>query len=161
MSTSAHDPSSYDISVKNAITRGGKAVVPYGAELLRRGELKKHLVFNIAAALFLLAFGYIYESFSHGVHSPFMTYAFTVPLLAGAGVYAVLLAAKKYPARATVLLWNSCIAAFSVGSVFKGVLDIYGTTNSLIFVYPAAGGALLLAALVSVPVTAMIRKHNG
>lgn len=36
----------------------------------------------------------------------------------------------------------------SVGSVFQGALEIYGTTNSLSIVYPIAGGALLLASIL-------------
>jgi hypothetical protein len=81
-----------------------------------------------------------------------------VPLLLGVLVYGVLRIAKKNPGRAAVLLWNSGIAALSVGSVFKGVLDIYGTTNPLIVVYPVAGGILLLAAVAA---AAILRKTGG
>ena len=121
-------------------------------------ELKNNLLYNLAGAAFLGVFGAIYEHFSHGVYSPFMVFAFAVPLLLGVLVYGVLLIAKKYPGRAAVLLWNSGIAALSVGSVFKGVLDIYGTTNPLIVVYPVAGGILLLAAVAA---AAILRKTGG
>lgn len=47
-------------------------------------------------------------------------------------------------------LWNSGVACLSVGCVFQGVLAIYGTTNSLIVVYPITGGLLMLLALTSV-----------
>ncbi|MCD7774269.1 MAG: hypothetical protein LUG85_03460 [Clostridiales bacterium] len=39
-------------------------------------------------------------------------------------------------------LYNSGIASFTAGSIIKGVLDIYGTSNSLIIVYWIAGGLL-------------------
>ena len=39
-----------------------------------------------------------------------------------------------------------CAAAFSVWCLFKGVPDIYGTTNRLIIVYPIAGTILISAA---------------
>lgn len=43
--------------------------------------------------------------------------------------------------------WGSGIAALTVGSIFRGVLDIYGTTNRLVIVYPVVGGILLAAGL--------------
>ena len=44
--------------------------------------------------------------------------------------------------------WSAGIAVLSVGSVMRGVLDIYGTTNALIVVYPVAGGILLTLGLL-------------
>lgn len=44
--------------------------------------------------------------------------------------------------------WGSGIAALTVGSIFRGVLDIYGTTNRLVIVYPVVGGILLAAGLI-------------
>ena len=119
--------------------------------------LKKHLVFNLAGTLFLVLFGAVYEMFSHGVFSFFMLYAFAVPLVFGVTLYLVLLFLGKYPDRVFLNLWNSAIAAFSAGSVFQGVLEIYGTTNSLIIVYPIAGCVLAASALVS-PAIRTLRK---
>ena len=42
---------------------------------------------------------------------------------------------SRMPDRVFLNLWNSAIAALSVGSIFEGVLVIFGTTNSLIVVY--------------------------
>ena len=53
--------------------------------------LKKHLLFNLSGTLFLVLFGAVYESFSHGVYSYFMLYAFAIPLVFGVTLYAVLL----------------------------------------------------------------------
>ena len=78
-----------------------------------------------------------------------MVFAFAVPLALGVLPYTALLIAKKYPWRVFLNLWNSGIAALSVGSVFQGVLEIYGTTNPLIIVYQVAGGLLLAAAVIS------------
>ena len=114
--------------------------------------LKKHVIFNLAGTLFLVLFGAVYENYSHGVFSYFMLYAFTIPLVFGVTLYTILLFAGKYPSRVFVNLWNSAIAAFGVGSVFRGVLEIYGTTNTLSFVYPVAGSVLGVSALVSLAV---------
>lgn len=111
--------------------------------------LKKHLLYNIIGAVFLALFGAIYEIFSHGVYSYFMIYAFAIPLIMGVLLYTVLLLKNKYPDNRFLKLWNTAIAALSIGSVFAGVLEIYGTTNSLIIVYPIAGGILMLLSLAS------------
>ena len=112
--------------------------------------LKKHLVFNLAGTLFLVLFGAVYEAFSHGVYSYFMLYAFTVPLVLGVTLYTILMMTGKHPSRVFLNLWNSAIAAFSAGSVFQGVLEIYGTTNPLVIVYPIAGCILAVLSIVSI-----------
>ena len=99
----------------------------------------------MCATAFLALFGAIYEKFSHEVYSYHMIYAFAVPLLLGVLPDAALLLGNRRISRVTLRLWNYGIATLSVGSVFQGALEIYGTTNSLSIVYPIAGGALLLA----------------
>ncbi len=106
--------------------------------------LKRHLLYNLTGAAFLAVFGAVYEAFSHGVYSYYMIYAFAFPLLLGALPYAILLLKDKNPGWVFLNLWNAAIAAFSAGSVFSGVLEIYGTTNSLVTVYPIVGCALAL-----------------
>lgn len=120
-------------------------------------QLKKHLLYNIVGAAFLTLFGAIYEVFSHQVYSYFMLYAFAIPLMLGVLPYAVLLLKEKYPSKLFLNLWNTAIATLSIGSVFAGVLAIYGTTNSLIVVYPIAGGLLMLVCLVSLFVKSRAR----
>jgi len=111
-------------------------------------SLKRNLIGNIAGTAFLALFGAIYEAFSHEVYSYFMIYAFAVPLTLGVLPYALLLISLNYPGRAALNLWNSGIAALSVGCVFRGVLEIFGTTNLLCVVYPVAGSLLLTIGLI-------------
>ena len=99
----------------------------------------------IAATAFA-AFGAIYEHFGHGVYSYFMLYAFMVPLVLG--VIPLLFFKKRFPDRA-LGLWHCMIGTLTVGSIFQGVLEIYGTTNRMIMVYPVAAGALAVCAIVS------------
>ena len=106
-------------------------------------RLQRDLLAHLAGTVFLALFGGVYEHFSHGVWSNFMVYAFAVPLVLGALPYALALYRRRYPGRAFLGVWNAGIAVLSVGSVLRGVLDIYGTTNALIVVYPVAGGILL------------------
>ena len=159
----------------------------------------------LAASIVIAAAGAVYGLFGHGVYSYYMTYAFMIPLLAGAVPH--LLAAMKgegaqenaateaaagpalsqadaladasakvqvdeyseaavmqdaerqeeapentdEPARKQWLDIGSAQLAFIVtltaGSLLKGVLDIYGTTNRLLIAYPAS--ALLILAFMA------------
>ena len=100
-----------------------------------------------AASVFIAIAAAVYGLFSHGVYSYFMIYAFMIPLLGGALRH--LIAAMKgieINARDTQL---AIIVTLTVGSVLKGVLDIYGTTNRLIYIYPIAGAILFASAFLS------------
>ena len=108
-----------------------------------------HCLGHIFAAAFLALFGAIYEHFSHEVYSYFMIYAFAIPLLLGAVPYGILAGKNVTVSDTTCNLWNCAIATFSVGCLFKGALDIYGTTNRLIMVYPVVGTVLVVAAIIS------------
>ena len=107
----------------------------------------------LAASAFLAAFGAVYEWFSHGVYSYYMIYAFAIPLAGGAIPYMAryLRRAKKIRTGGpeaggrNEVLWHAAIATLTSGSILKGVLDIYGTTNHLLAFYPAAAAALVIA----------------
>ena len=95
--------------------------------------------------MFCILFGAVYELFSHEVYSYWMIYAFAIPLLLGF-LPQILLALRSSvrPREMSVWAWNAGIAAMTVGCIFKGVLDIYGTTNPLLLVYPAVAVILML-----------------
>ena len=111
-------------------------------------QRKKYMLWHFIAAVFFAVFGMVYELFSHGVFSPFMAFAFTIPLVAGGILQSILLKTKVRIPDLALRLWNYAIALLTVGSIWKGVLDIYGTTNRLIVYYPIFGGILLLLAVV-------------
>ena len=106
----------------------------------------------LLATIFCAAFGVVYELFSHGVYAYGMLYAFIFPLLGG--VLPGLLFMKgngKILAGTALQLWSFGISALTVGALFSGALEIYGTTSRLSPVYWIAGGCLALAgALVCV-----------
>ena len=54
-----------------------------------------------------------------------------------------------FPGSLELNAWGSGIAAMTAGSIFRGVLEIYGTTNKLVIVYPVAGTVLMTFGLVS------------
>ena len=117
------------------------------ADLLRSGT-----AYLIASAL-VAAAGWMYELFSHGVYSNYMIYAFMVPLACGA--LPDILAAtrgcrsKKRSGSSASGLRLAAVVTLTAGSLIKGVLDIFGTTNRLLVVYPIIGLALAIAALIA------------
>ncbi len=111
-------------------------------------DLRKPALVYLIGSVFLLVFGLIYEAFSHGVYSAWMVCAFLAPLLGGTLVFLLLdlfsPLRRSFPKKA-MNLYHCGIMTLSVGSVFRGVLEIYGTTNRLGVVYWLAGGALVAA----------------
>lgn len=93
-------------------------------------------------------FGAIYELFSHEVYSYFMIYAFAFPLLLGTLPYLMLSLSggTRYPNALCRNLYHAGIATLTIGSIMRGVLDIYGTTNSLGNIYWFVGVPLLVVA---------------
>lgn len=94
--------------------------------------------------------GFVYEQFSHGVYSGFMVYAFLPPLVLGSCPLLILaLRGKVLPGRWCVRLYHWGIIALTVGCLFQGALEIYGTTSRLVMGYWIAGGACLAGSLVT------------
>ena len=95
-------------------------------------------------------FGAVYEAFSHGVYAFGMLYAFAIPLLGGV-LPALLLAryGRALPSDTSVQLWHFGISALTVGSLFSGALEIYGTSSQLTMFYWLSGGLCLLLSLLT------------
>lgn len=119
--------------------------------------ITSHLIWSLVWTVFLVVFGAVYELFSHGVYSYYMIYAFAIPLVMGVIPYTIMVIRPSCRRPASLRLYNSAIAAFTTGCMINGVLDIYGTTNGLVMVYPAAGVILLILGLLPV---SMIRGRS-
>lgn len=101
---------------------------------------------------FCIVFGLIYESFSHGVVSFFMLHGFLFPLVLGFVPYLVLFITKsdKGFGEISSSAYNAGVATITVGSYFKGMLDIYGTTRDVyVIIYFTVGGVLFLFGFVT------------
>ena len=111
----------------------------------KKAELQR--VFNgLIISIGCAAFGGIYEIFGHGVYSGYMIYAFMLPLLLCVIPGALMILFDK-PALPEIPrhLWNYAVATLTVGCILKGVLEIYGTTNRHLIIYPILAGILSLA----------------
>ena len=103
----------------------------------------------LAVTVLVAVFGIVYEHYSFGVYSNWMIYAFAFPLILGF-VPALLYATVWHQSIVPMLsrkMWHAGIAVWTVGSLFTGVITIYGTDSVWSFVYAVAGAALLAAAI--------------
>ncbi|WP_455031157.1 hypothetical protein [Oribacterium sp.] len=115
--------------------------------------------------VFVFVFAKIYGIFSHGVSSAFMSYAFLLPLsliflpkllnlctgnLLWNGSLDIEEEGRKlFLSSLASFLWKSGVAVLTVGSLYKGVLDIYGTSGSFEWVYLVVGIVTLAAGGIS------------
>lgn len=110
-----------------------------------RKAIKVTLVY-FAVSCFCALFGALYELFSHEVYSLYMIYAFVFPLVGGSLPFAVYaLTGTKYPPAIARNLYHAGIATLTVGSIVRGVLEIYGTTNALSRLYWFVGAGFVIA----------------
>lgn len=117
---------------------------------MQRKYLIKAVYVYMAASAFCVIFAGVYEHFSHGVYSLYMILAFLYPLIGGLVLMGVEIVShgKRIPRRLSFNLYNSGIATLTVGSIFNGALEIYGTTNRLVTVYRIAGRTFLFAGII-------------
>ena len=122
--------------------------------------------------VFVFVFAKIYGIFSHGVYSAFMSYAFLLPLTliflpkllnlcTGNRLWNGTLETeegekKLFLSSLASFLWKSGVAVLTVGSLYKGVLDIYGTSGTFEWIYLVVG----ILALVSGGIAALLAKKE-
>ena len=101
----------------------------------------------LLGAVFTALFGAIYELFSHEVYSYAMIYAFAFPLVGGTlPALFLTLHQRHYPFPQTVLFHFCGITTLTMGSIMKGILDIYGTSNALTTIYWIVGVLFMICA---------------
>lgn len=110
--------------------------------------IKKNKLYLIATIL-TVTFSAIYEYFSHGVYSKYMIFAFIFPLIGFilSTTYKHNLI-KKFPNKIVTNIFDASLATLTAGGILQGFLEIYGTTNSLIIIYPVVGLSLLLISII-------------
>ena len=119
-----------------------------------RKELAKTCLVSALSSIFLLVFSSIYGIFSHGVHSPFMTFLFAWPLFLCALPALACLYVRQIPGPSVLssLFWHTGTAAVTVSSLLRGIFEIAGNSSvfqstlmiaGLLFL---AGGMILYAA---------------
>ena len=105
----------------------------------------------VGATVGVAAFAAIYELFSHQVYSHFLIFAFLIPLFGGVLPYSLLSGSQRSrkPGILAQCLYNSGLATLTAGSIFQGILEIYGTTSHLSIVYWTIGFSLSILGLIA------------
>lgn len=96
-------------------------------------------------SVFCMIFYLVYDRFSHGVHSPYMTWLFAWPFVLGAmpcGFFAKCRLIHS-PGRLSFNMWNSGVAALTVSSLLRGIFEIAGTSSDHQEWLMRAGGMML------------------
>lgn len=113
--------------------------------------IKKTMIFFIIFTAFIGVFSAIYEYFGNGVYSNFMIFAFTIPLVFGILPCLICkIRGETIHCEYGMLLYDFTVITFTVAAVYKGVLDIYGTTNKYMIIYMIFGGMLFIASVLTV-----------
>lgn len=112
---------------------------------------KKTGIIFFGFSIFCIVFAAIYEIFSHQVYSAYMIGAFLYPLLGGSIPMAIFYKMKGafFPNILARYGYYSGIATLTVGSIFQGVLEIYGTTNTLSAIYWYVGIGLVAFGIIA------------
>lgn len=119
------------------------------------------MIVFLCVSAFCVLFNYVYSFFGHGVTSIYMTYAFAIPAVLGFVPYTIMVfTAPRIVVRPARNLWNSGIAALSVGSISKGVFEIAGTSSAYEIVFLIAGAAFLTAGLLTAIILPIVKKGN-
>ena len=118
---------------------------PKPAEPEKSSKASRRIPLRIARNYLIVAaicavVGVIYELFSHQVWSVYMIGAFAVPLILGVLPNLVIAIGRlKTPSFAAENLYACGLITLTLGSLLKGVLQIYGTTNTLLDYYWLVG----------------------
>jgi len=131
------------------------------SEAAVRSRYRRIRNYYLAAAAGTAGLSFLYELFSHHVYSSAMLFAFAYPLLLGAGLSALLLRQRSpIPPHWTLDFYHAGVMTLTVGSFYRGVLEIFGTTNRLWAVYAYAGAALLLLGIACLVLRERSRKRH-
>lgn len=129
---------------------------------LYTSDIKRVSMKYFLSAAIALVFALIYEYFSHGVYSMSMLLAFLYPFIGGI-IYIFLAVNLDCVRKAFGIasnLFMAGIATLTVGSLFTGVLEIYGTTNKLMIVYKLLGSISLSFGIVLFLLCRLVYKRR-
>lgn len=125
--------------------------------------MRRTLITGASLALFCVVFTLIYEQFSHGATSAHMRCMFLMPLVGCAlpALVGLVTPLHRFVCRPAFNLWNSGMAVWAVGCLFRGIVNISGRFTDLDQVYWVLGWVFLAAAAVWEPIHLLTaRRHR-
>ena len=122
--------------------------------------LKTALIFS-AVSVFCAFVNFVYAQFSHGVRSDYMTFMFAYPLIGGSLVYLLIdLLPSRIPGRFAFNVYNSGIAALTVGSMLRGIFEIARTSSPYTSSFIVIGIVMMLAGAAAYGAAHFFRSRN-
>ena len=121
------------------------------------------MLLYLGITAFLALFGFVYEQFSHNVHTFYMWFAWIWVLGFGFIPYLLLylLPVKWMPGVLTESVYNFGVAMITVRSIFKGVIIIYNTTgDTMILAYTIIAIVSLSLGVILYLAGLLINKEN-
>jgi len=115
---------------------------------------------DMLVAAILALFGAVYESFSFGVFSFSMIYAFSPFFVLALSELALSFFARFAYDRPGLYLFRWAACSASAGMVVKGILDIYGTSSDFYIVYPLFAGSFFLLGAARLIYRFFIKKES-
>lgn len=115
---------------------------------------KKSVIIWIGISVFCLVFFIVYNQFSHGVHSPYMTWLFAWPLVFGVIPSIVIICVKRAAGKCIWInktsynLYCSGVASLTVSSLMRGIFDIAGTGSKYQVWLMYAGVLFVIAGII-------------
>ncbi len=127
-----------------------------------RHIIKTGVVYAIISAL-CIVIDNVYALFGHGVRSFSMTWMFLYPLIGGTLFFMIIgifLVNKKAESKYRLFynLHNSGIAFLTTGSLFKGIIEIAGTTSLFTSIFLFLGIIFIISGII-VLVSSLSRKN--
>lgn len=124
--------------------------------------MKRAAITGAVLALVCVIFTAVYEQFSHGAVSTHMRCMFLMPLV-GCAIPALigwLTPLHRYVSRPAFNLWNSGLAVWAVGCLFRGIVNISGRFTDLDKIYRIAGWVFLAAAVACELIRLLLNLTN-
>lgn len=113
----------------------------------------------LGVSVFCLAFYLVYNQFSHGVHSLYMTFLFGWPFVLGfIPAFCISMGLLPKAGENIGTLYGSAVAAITVSSLLRGIFDIAGTYSDYQVYLMIFGGILLVISLLLYLYRATLKK---
>ena len=116
-----------------------------------RRRAKRAAIVGLSLTVFCCVFTVIYEYFSHNAVSGYMRSMFLMPLC-GVALPAIVgywTPLHRWVSRAAFNLWNSAMAVWAVGCLFRGIVNISGRHTTLDRPYWVGGWVFIGLSLIT------------
>ena len=127
---------------------------------LGKKRFKKTVISYTLITIFFFAFSRIYEAFSFGETSVHMHYLFAAPLVGGI-LLAIFLKVLPHFSRISLNLWNSAVAIITVGTLFRGIVNLSGRSTTLDTPYWYVGIGFVIVAIITIFINPNIWKSTS